>query len=76
MKIVIFGATGGTGKQIIEQALAAGHHVTAFARNPSKIGLRHKRLTVVQGELADAPAVARAVDGADSVLSALGPRPG
>ena len=39
MKIVVFGASGRTGLQVVEQALAAGHQVTAFVRTPSKIGI-------------------------------------
>ena len=75
MKLTIFGATGATGKQLIEQALAAGNQVVAFARNPSKIGMSHEHLTIVQGELADTAAIERAVSGADAVISVLGPRP-
>ena len=75
MKLTIFGATGATGKQLIEQALAAGNQVVAFARNPSKIGASHERLTIVPGELTDTAAIERAVSGADAVLSVLGPRP-
>jgi putative NADH-flavin reductase len=74
MKLTIFGATGGTGKQLIEQALAAGHRVVAFVRNPSKINTRHEYLTIVQGELADQAMIERAVSGADAVISVLGPR--
>ncbi len=75
MELTIFGATGATGKQLIEQALAAGNQVVAFARNPSKIGMSHEHLTIVQGELADTAAIERAVSGADAVISVLGPRP-
>ncbi len=75
MKLTIFGATGATGKQLIEQALAAGNSVVAFVRNPSKIGASSEQLTVLQGELADSAAIERAVRGADAVLSVLGPRP-
>lgn len=75
MKLTIFGATGATGKQLIEQALAAGNQVVAFARNPSKIGASHERLTIEQGELTDIATIERAVSGADAVISVLGPRP-
>ena len=51
MKITVFGATGGAGKQLVEQALAAGYEVVAYARNPSKLSISHEHLTVVQGEL-------------------------
>lgn len=76
MKIVIFGATGGTGKQLVEQALAAGHHVVAYARNPSKLNINHEQLKVIQGELADESLIESAVTGADAVISVLGLRGG
>lgn len=74
MKLTIFGATGGTGKQLVEQALAAGNQVIAFVRDPSKLNTRHEHLTIVQGELADQAMIERAVSGADAVISVLGPR--
>lgn len=73
MRITVFGATGPTGRLLVEGALAAGHDVTAFARSPEKLGVTHARLRVVQGQLHDERAVAVAVDGADAVLSVLGP---
>jgi putative NADH-flavin reductase len=76
MKLALFGATGSTGIQLIEQALAAGNQVFAYARNPSKIGTRHERLVIVEGELSDADAIERTVSSADAVISVLGPRPG
>ena len=76
MKIAIFGATGDTGKQLVEQALAAGHEVVAYVRNPSKLSISHEHLTVIQGELADEALIERAVSGADAVISVLGPRGG
>ena len=76
MKLTIFGATGGTGKQLIEQALASGHQVVAFVRDPSRLTTRHDHLTILQGELVDQAAIEHAVLGADAVISALGPRPG
>ncbi len=76
MKITIFGATGGTGRQLVEQALAAGNEVVAYIRNPSKLNINHEHLKVIQGELADEPLIESAVSGADVVLSALGPRGG
>ncbi len=73
MKLTIFAATGGIGRQVLEQALAAGHDVTAVVRNPEKIsgGAR-----IVRADLAapDPAVLAGAVEGADAVLSALGPR--
>ena len=73
MKLVVFGATGGTGLQIVEQALAAGNSVTAFVRSPEKLRLEHPALVVAQGDVQAAPAVAQAIAGQDAVISALGP---
>jgi putative NADH-flavin reductase len=73
MKLTIFGATGRTGRPLVQQALAADYEVTAFVRDPAKLGFTHEKLTVVQGDAMDAAAVERAVAGADVVLSALGP---
>jgi uncharacterized protein YbjT (DUF2867 family) len=72
MKIIVFGATGATGKHIVEQALAADHEVTAFARTPSKMQVTNPRLRVVQGDVLDAASLDRAVPGHDAVVIALG----
>jgi putative NADH-flavin reductase len=74
MKIIVFGPTGGTGRQLVAQALAAGHDVTAFTRNPAAIETR-PRLSVVAGDTLDPAAVERAIAGHDAVLCALGGRP-
>jgi putative NADH-flavin reductase len=76
MKIAIFGATAETGRQLVEQALAAGYQVVAYVRNPSKLNTKHENLTIVQGELADQAIIERAVSAADAVISVLGPRGG
>ena len=72
MKLVIFGAAGRTGRHLVQQALTAGHEAVAFVRTPAKLSLQHERLTVVQGDVTDTAAVARATDGADAVLNVLG----
>ena len=72
MKILVIGSTGGTGRAIVEQALAQGHHVTAFARRPEEVTLRHERLEIAQGNVLDEKSVSEAVQGKDAVLSALG----
>jgi len=72
MKLVVFGATGGNGKYIVEQALAAGHDVTAVARQPAKITIQHKRLRVVQGDVMQAASIKPALEGQDAVISTLG----
>ena len=74
MKLFVIGATGRTGQEIIQQALERGHHVTAFARSPEAVTLRHERLTVLKGNAADENQLSEAVQSHDAVLSALGPR--
>jgi len=74
MKLLIFGATGGTGRALVEQALAQGYVVTAFARDPGKIRTTHKNLKVVKGDVLNYASVEAAVNGQDAVLSALGAR--
>ncbi len=72
MKLTLFGASGRTGRPLVEQALAAGHEVTAFVRDPAKLLIKHDRLRIVQGDVMDSTKVADAVAGADVVLSTLG----
>ena len=72
MRVLIIGATGGTGRELVKQALERGHTVTAFARNPGGISMKHERLSVVQGNVLDPATVEIAVKGQDAVLSALG----
>jgi len=74
MKLLIFGATGGTGRQLVEQALAQGHEVTAFVRNPAKMTTQHEKLRVVKGNIMDCHSVGAAVAGQDAIFSALGVR--
>ena len=73
LNVTVFGATGGIGHHVVEQLLAAGHTVTAYARNPSKLEVDHPNLRFVEGELDDTAALGRAVQDADAVISALGP---
>jgi putative NADH-flavin reductase len=72
MKLIIFGSTGGTGRQIVAQALEQGHDVTAFARSPEKLNQKHEKLKVVQGNVLDFASLERAIQGQDVVLCALG----
>jgi putative NADH-flavin reductase len=75
MRLTIFGATGGTGTQLVRQALEEGHDVTAVVRDPARLDVpAHERLEVVTADVRDAAAIEPAVEGADAVLSALGPR--
>lgn len=72
MNITIFGATGGTGKQIVVQALAAGHQVAALVRDPAKLNSEDQRLTIVAGDVLDAAKVEQTIAGADAVVVSLG----
>jgi len=72
MKIAVFGATGGTGYQVVEQALRAGNQLVALVRNPSRFGLASPDLTVVQGNVLDAARVEETLAGADAVVVSLG----
>lgn len=72
MKLTILGATGSVGQELVNQALDEGHAVTVLVRNPAKLGALQSRVTVVQGDVADADAMKRAIAGSDATLSALG----
>ncbi len=72
MNLTVLGATGATGTQLVEQALTAGHHVTALARSPDKLTITNPDLHVVQGDATDRAAVSLAMKGADAVISTLG----
>jgi putative NADH-flavin reductase len=76
MRLLVFGATGGTGRQTVEQALAQGHQVTAFVRQPAALAIQHPDLTVVQGDAQGKEAVRKVMPGHDVVVSALGTRGG
>ncbi len=73
MKLTIFGATGKTGKHLVEQALQQWHQVTAFTRSPEKLTMENPELSVVTGDVQDLDPVLEAVSGADAVISILGP---
>jgi uncharacterized protein YbjT (DUF2867 family) len=72
MNLLILGASGRTGRLVVEQALAAGHDVTALVRSPEQLTVRNSRLHMVAGQATDAGDVARAMAGADAVISVLG----
>ena len=76
MKIIIFGAAGGTGRALTEQALAEGYTVTGFDRNPDALKLQHPHLTMIKGDIFDPAGVEAAIAGQDIVFCVLGVRPG
>lgn len=72
MKILIFGASGATGSNLVSQALRHEHIVTSFVRTPSKVRLQHENLNIVQGDVSNYQQVENAVTNQEIVLSALG----
>lgn len=75
MNILVFGATGPTGQQLVKQALSRGHRVTAFARRPEALPIADNRLRIVTGDSTrDESKIAEAVRGQEVVISALGRR--
>ena len=74
MKLFVIGATGRTGQEIVQQALARGHHVTAFVRSPESITVASERLSVVKGNAKDENQLFEAMQNHDAIISTLGPR--
>ncbi len=83
MKVVVFGATGGSGRELVRQGLAQGHTMTAFVRNPQALALapygaglamEQENLKIAKGDILDYESVEKAVQGQEAVLSALGTR--
>ena len=71
--LALFGATGRTGRHLLQQALERGYNVRVLARDPGKLAVQSERLVVVRGNLKDAACVEEVITGADAVLSVLGP---
>lgn len=74
MKLLVIGATGGTGRAIVREALANGHEVTALVRSEADARSLLPGAVLVEGDARDGPATFRALEGCDAVISALGPR--
>src|ERR1700682_273645 len=74
MKLVVLGATGGTGLEIVRQAIEHGHSVTALVRSPERLKPFGNRVTVKQGDLLNTAELAKAITGHDAILSGFGPR--
>jgi putative NADH-flavin reductase len=74
MRLLVIGSTGRLGSEVVRQALDAGHHVTAFARNPAAVPASGERLRVAQGDVLDQGSIERALAGQDAVISCLGTR--
>jgi putative NADH-flavin reductase len=72
MKVLVFGASGRTGREVVRQALARGFTVTAFVRETSRLPVAHANLRLVTGELADRHTIGRVTVGQHAVISTLG----
>ncbi len=76
MKLTVFGATGGTGMQVVEQGLAAGHEVRAVVRDATRLAIDRPGLEVVVADVMDPATIVDAVTGSDAVVSTIGTRSG
>lgn len=72
MKLLVVGASRGVGRQVVEQALASGHEVTALARQPERLEVRHEHLKKVRGDVMNPDTLESAVAGQDAVCEAIG----
>lgn len=74
MRLVVLGATGGTGLQVVLRAIERGHEVTAFVRSAEKLAQFKERISTIQGDLLGQAQLKNVIQGQDAVLSAFGPR--
>ena len=74
LKLVVLGATGGTGVEIVRKAIGHGHSVTAFVRSPERLKPFRDRITVQKGNLLNSAELERVIEGHDAVVSGFGPR--
>jgi putative NADH-flavin reductase len=74
LKLIVLGATGGTGLEIVQRAIEHGHSVTAFVRSPERLRPFQDRITVTQGDLLNNAELERVIEGHDAVVSGFGPR--
>jgi len=75
VNVIVFGATGATGRLIVDAALSAGHSVTAFVREPGRLQVQHPRLRSIVGDAMISSSVDAAIPGHDAVICALGTMP-
>ena len=74
LKLVVLGATGATGLEVVQAAIKRGHSVTAFVRSPDRLGALKDQITVRRGDLLDSSQLAHVIEGHDAVVSTFGPR--
>jgi putative NADH-flavin reductase len=74
LKLVVLGATGATGLEVVRGAIKQGHSVTAFVRSPDRLNILKNQIMVREGDLLDSSQLARVIEGHDAIVSAFGPR--
>src|SRR5260370_28363062 len=74
MKLVVLGATGGTGLEIVRRAVKLGHSVTAFVRSPDRLSMYRDQITIKQGDLLNSADLENVIRGHDAIVSGFGPR--
>ena len=72
MKLLVFGASGKTGREVVRQALARGYAVTAFVRETARLPIAHGNLQLIAGEITNTAAVANVIGGQTAIISTLG----
>jgi len=72
MKVVIFGATGFSGKAILDETLKQGYEVTILVRDKTRININHENLTVIKGDVMNAKTIALLLSNKDAVIQCLG----
>ena len=72
LKVIIFGASGSIGRNLVSQALEQGHAVTAFVRDPARLDMQHDNLSIAVGDVLQAMSVQKAVAGHDAVMCTIG----
>jgi putative NADH-flavin reductase len=74
LKLVVLGATGATGLEVVRLATERGHSVTAFVRSPDRLAVVKNQIAVKEGDLLDSAQLAQGIEGHDAVISTFGPR--
>jgi putative NADH-flavin reductase len=74
LKLLVLGATGATGLEVVRQAIKRDHSVTAFVRSPDRLGAIRNQIAIRKGDLLDSSQLALVIEGHDAVISAFGPR--
>lgn len=72
MKIVVFGANGATGHEIITQAIDLNQEIVAITRNPNQFPIQHPAVTIIKADATDLNQVREAIDGAEAIISVVG----